>query len=78
MLFNSSVRMNLDPFGEAEDAALWSALERVQLKRRIQQLEGGGGHFLNTVLCVLTGVCCLCLCLASGSSYLFLVEWVVV
>ena len=40
MLFNGSVRMNLDPFGQADDAAIWSALERVQLKRRVVECSG--------------------------------------
>ena len=43
MLFNGTVRMNLDPFNEAADDDIWRALERVQLKRKILSLEGGLG-----------------------------------
>lgn len=31
VLFSGSIRKNLDPFGEYEDTALWSALEEVKL-----------------------------------------------
>ena len=40
MLFNGTVRMNLDPFSESSDAEIWDALERTQLKKSISQLEG--------------------------------------
>lgn len=43
MLFNGSVRMNLDPFNEAADDQIWTALERVQLKRTVSALDGGLG-----------------------------------
>jgi ATP-binding cassette subfamily C (CFTR/MRP) protein 4 len=41
MLFNGTVRMNLDPFDRADEPAVWAALERVQLKPTIQKLAGG-------------------------------------
>lgn len=41
ILFSGSVRKNLDPFDEYNDKALWSALESVQLKRAILDLDGG-------------------------------------
>ncbi|KAI1316195.1 hypothetical protein EDD11_010367 [Mortierella claussenii] len=40
-LFAGSVRDNLDPFKELEDADLWEALERAHLKGHISTLEGG-------------------------------------
>ncbi|KAG0270310.1 Multidrug resistance-associated protein 6, partial [Linnemannia gamsii] len=40
-LFAGSVRDNLDPFQELEDADLWEALERAHLKDIISGLPGG-------------------------------------
>ncbi|KAI7821028.1 hypothetical protein BC939DRAFT_456317 [Gamsiella multidivaricata] len=40
-LFTGSVRENLDPFQELEDADLWEALERSHLKDHISALPGG-------------------------------------
>ncbi|KAF9148512.1 Multidrug resistance-associated protein 1 [Linnemannia schmuckeri] len=40
-LFAGSVRDNLDPFQELEDADLWEALERAHLKDIISELPGG-------------------------------------
>ncbi|KAF9359122.1 hypothetical protein BGX34_008531 [Mortierella sp. NVP85] len=40
-LFVGSVRENLDPFSELEDAQLWEALERAHLKEHITSLPGG-------------------------------------
>ncbi|KAF8949214.1 Multidrug resistance-associated protein 1 [Haplosporangium gracile] len=40
-LFAGTVRENLDPFGELEDADLWEALERAHLKGHISSLAGG-------------------------------------
>jgi ATP-binding cassette subfamily C (CFTR/MRP) protein 4 len=53
VLFRGTLRDNLDPFGKANDEALWAALEGVQLKREITQEELGlecqvqefGGNF---------------------------------
>lgn len=51
ILFSGPVRRNLDPFNEYTDEAIWSALEAVQLKKIVLELEGGldsavaeGGH----------------------------------
>ncbi|KAI1316154.1 hypothetical protein EDD11_010392 [Mortierella claussenii] len=41
VLFAGSVRENLDPFQEQEDAILWEALERSHLKASISALPGG-------------------------------------
>ncbi|KAF9102291.1 Multidrug resistance-associated protein 1, partial [Mortierella sp. GBA35] len=41
VLFAGTVRDNLDPFEELEDAALWEALERSYLKPVISALPGG-------------------------------------
>ncbi|KAG0281918.1 hypothetical protein BGZ95_006425 [Linnemannia exigua] len=41
VLFAGTVRENLDPFGELEDALLWEALERSYLKPVISALPGG-------------------------------------
>ncbi|KAF9272689.1 hypothetical protein BGZ88_004497 [Linnemannia elongata] len=40
-LFAGTVRENLDPFDELEDADLWEALERAHLKDQISALHGG-------------------------------------
>ncbi|KAG0264019.1 hypothetical protein BG011_007579 [Mortierella polycephala] len=40
-LFVGTVRENLDPFDELEDAELWEALERAHLKDHISSLAGG-------------------------------------
>ncbi|KAF9146110.1 hypothetical protein BG015_011694 [Linnemannia schmuckeri] len=40
-LFAGTVRQNLDPFDELEDAELWEALERAHLKEHISSLAGG-------------------------------------
>ncbi|KAF9212353.1 hypothetical protein BGZ59_006885 [Podila verticillata] len=40
-LFVGSVRENLDPFEELQDADLWEALERAHLKEHIASLAGG-------------------------------------
>ena len=53
VLFSGTMRYNLDPFDEYTDAELWAALEQVQLKSAVQQLEGqlggevseGGSNF---------------------------------
>ncbi|KAG0344609.1 hypothetical protein BG004_004331 [Podila humilis] len=40
-LFVGTVRENLDPFDELQDADLWEALERAHLKEHISSLAGG-------------------------------------
>ncbi len=40
VLFNGTVRENLDPFDNADDATIWAALDRVNLKPFIAGLEG--------------------------------------
>jgi ABC-type multidrug transport system fused ATPase/permease subunit len=40
-LFAGTIRENLDPFDELEDADLWEALERAHLKEQISALHGG-------------------------------------
>lgn len=40
MLFNGSVRDNLDPFREVSDSDIWETLERIGLKNHIASLEG--------------------------------------
>ncbi|KAF9207542.1 Multidrug resistance-associated protein 1 [Haplosporangium sp. Z 27] len=41
ILFTGSIRENLDPFQELEDAILWEALERSHLKAHVSSLVGG-------------------------------------
>jgi ATP-binding cassette subfamily C (CFTR/MRP) protein 4 len=43
-LFSGFLRENLDPFGEFPDAALWTALEEVELKQTVDELPGGLNH----------------------------------
>ena len=53
VLFSGTMRYNLDPFDEYADTELWEALEQVQLKSAVQQLDGqlegevseGGSNF---------------------------------
>ena len=53
VLFSGTMRYNLDPFSEFSDSDLWDALEQVQLKPAVEQLEGqltgevseGGSNF---------------------------------
>uniref|UniRef100_A0A0U9HSH2 Putative ABCC protein n=1 Tax=Chrysomela populi TaxID=154003 RepID=A0A0U9HSH2_CHRPP len=49
ILFSSSVRYNLDPFEKHDDETLWKALENVELKGAItdlnQQVSEGGSNF---------------------------------
>ncbi|KAF9404358.1 Multidrug resistance-associated protein 1, partial [Podila epigama] len=40
-LFVGTIRENLDPFDELQDAELWEALERAHLKEHISSLAGG-------------------------------------
>ncbi|KAG0261888.1 hypothetical protein DFQ27_002716 [Actinomortierella ambigua] len=40
-LFAGTVRDNLDPFSEHQDADLWAALERAHLKEHVTSLQGG-------------------------------------
>ena len=41
VLFSGSLRTNLDPLGKHNDGELWAALEDVQLKPLVENLEGG-------------------------------------
>lgn len=41
VLFSSSLRFNLDPFGERTDDELWDSLEQVELKTVVSALPGG-------------------------------------
>jgi ATP-binding cassette, subfamily C (CFTR/MRP), member 1 len=41
VLFSGSVRFNLDPFSEHDDARIWNALEGAHLKEFVTTLEGG-------------------------------------
>ena len=41
VLFQGTVRFNLDPHGVCEDDSLWHALEVAQLKNAISALSGG-------------------------------------
>lgn len=39
VIFSGSLRMNLDPFEQYDDAQLWSALEKAHLKEFVQELD---------------------------------------
>ncbi|CAF2646337.1 unnamed protein product [Rotaria sp. Silwood2] len=50
VLFNDTLRINLDPFGEYSDIEIWNALDEVQLKSDMidglqQQVTEGGSNF---------------------------------
>ena len=40
ILFNETIRCNLDPFQQHTDEEIWNALERVDMKREISNFEG--------------------------------------
>lgn len=40
-LFSGTIRSNLDPFSDHRDSALWSALERCELRHAVEAMEGG-------------------------------------
>ncbi|KAG0027434.1 hypothetical protein BGZ81_005634 [Podila clonocystis] len=40
-LFRGTLRFNLDPIGQHQDADVWAALEAAELKRMVDGLEGG-------------------------------------
>lgn len=40
VLFNGTIRLNLDPFKEHNDDKIWTALEKTQLKDRIAIMDG--------------------------------------
>lgn len=69
ILFEGTVRTNLDPFNQYDDADLWAALESVHLKAYVSAQEKKLEHQIadgtHTVLC---GTLCvgLCLCLQCG------------
>ena len=39
-IFSGTLRANLDPFSRHDDAALWDALERVQLREAVAAMGG--------------------------------------
>ena len=41
VLFNGTVRLNLDPLNQYKDHQLWNSLKAVQLEKLIKDLEGG-------------------------------------
>ncbi|KAA8499894.1 Multidrug resistance-associated protein 1 [Porphyridium purpureum] len=41
VMFSGSIRKNLDPFNQYEDATLWDALAKAHLKGFVSELEGG-------------------------------------
>lgn len=40
-LFSGTIRSNLDPFSDHSDDALWSALERCELRQAVEAMDGG-------------------------------------
>jgi ABC-type multidrug transport system fused ATPase/permease subunit len=40
LLFNGTMRTNLDPFGQYDDAALWDALKRAYLVEESRNVKG--------------------------------------
>lgn len=48
VLFNGTMRSNLDPFAEHADEQLWMALEQVELRSTVAAMDGG-------LDCVMTG-----------------------
>lgn len=53
VLFNGTIRSNLDPTGAYNDAQLWDALHRVHMKPAIQRIDvilDGGGSGLDSIV----------------------------
>lgn len=53
VLFNGTIRSNLDPTGQYSDAAIWNALQRVHMSNAIQGMVGNvevEGHGLDLVV----------------------------
>jgi len=46
-LFTGTIRTNLDPFNRYTDNQIWSALEAVELKDQVRNLEGGIEHVVS-------------------------------
>ena len=44
MLFSGSIRMNLDPFQQYNDDAIWTVLEYAHLKTFVQSLDNQLHH----------------------------------
>ena len=40
-MFASTLRKNLDPFGEHNDSELWNALDQAHFTKAIEELKGG-------------------------------------
>ncbi|KAK9869793.1 hypothetical protein WA026_003525 [Henosepilachna vigintioctopunctata] len=47
VLFSGTVRKNLDPFDEFSDEILWNALEQVELKEMVNNLENGLSSYIS-------------------------------
>ena len=78
VLFTGSIRSNLSPFGEHDDAELWAALERSHLAPIVRAAPGtlfcsfssssssSSPEIVCTMLCVVVcwcgAVCCVCVC----------------
>ena len=79
VMFAESVRFNIDPFEEFEDDAIWSVLEKCQLKTVVARLENKLQHYVAEggkvsiwLLCLhlrafLTICCCFCRVFLWGS-----------
>ena len=48
VLFSGSLRMNLDPFQRHDDLDLWTALEAVNLKEVVSEMDGRLDHLINS------------------------------
>ncbi|KAI1286918.1 Multidrug resistance-associated protein 1 [Halotydeus destructor] len=46
VLFTGSLRLNLDPFGDHDDSALWTVLKLAHLKNFVDSLASGLEHFI--------------------------------
>lgn len=70
LLFIGTVRFNLDPFNEHNDADLWEALERAHLKDVIRRNSLGLDAEVNAKWFFAYGFCVFYIMLASLSFYL--------
>ncbi|KAI9148595.1 ATP-binding cassette glutathione S-conjugate transporter ycf1 [Blastocladiella emersonii ATCC 22665] len=77
VLFSGTVRQNLDPFQQHDDAALWQALDSVQLRQHVAQLPDKLSHCISHGSTFSLGqrqLICLARALLRNTQILFLDE----
>lgn len=57
VLFSGTMRKNLDPFDEYQDIELWKALEEVELKQAVADLDGGLNGKMSEGIALILFIC---------------------